>query len=321
MLSVVVPVFNEQDVLPLFLERLRPVLEATADPYEIVLVDDGSTDQTPTLMNAIATSWAQVHVLRLRLNAGHQAALTAGLVHASGEWVITIDADLQDPPELISEMLASASADKADVVYAVRADRSRDSIPKRMTAGIYYRMMRSLVGSDIPKHAGDYRLMSRRVVDELNRLPERHRVYRLLVPHLGYPSSIVQYSRTEREAGETKYSTTKMIRLAADSVTSFSAAPLRLATWLGGIGAFLSAVLAVVSIGAWLTGATVPGWTSVMVAVLFMGAIQLLSFGLFGEYLGRIFSELQGRPLYYLADNPLDRDQSNLHAQQPDQDG
>ncbi len=306
MLTVVVPVYQEEAVLPLFLRRLRQVLDALNQHYEVVVVDDGSRDDTPGILDRARKSWQQLRVVRLRRNAGHQAALTAGLDRANGDWVVTIDADLQDPPELIPNMLTAARKDDADVVYAVRDDRRTDTRFKRVTASVYYRMMRGVAGSDAPPHAGDYRLLSREVVEALRALPERHRVYRLLVPWLGFPSTTVAYRREARAAGETKYPLPRMTRLAFDSLTSFTAQPLRLATTLGVVGAIVCAVAMLGAVLAHVSGVTVPGWASVFVAVLFVGALQLLCLGLLGEYVGRLYAEAQHRPLYFVASDTAD---------------
>ncbi len=299
-LSVVIPMFNEEEVLPLLVPRLRPVLDQLGEPYEVVAVDDGSTDSTAANLFALARSWPELRVIRLRRNSGHQAALTAGLHRAFGDYVVSLDADLQDPPEKIPEMLALARADKLDIVYGVRTDRSTDSIVKRQTAAGYYWLMRRLVGNRIPRHAGDFRLLSRATVDVLRQLPEHQPVYRLLVPWIGFPSGEVTYVREERAAGRTKYPISKMVRLAADSVTNFSAAPLRLATWLGGVSFFFCLLMLCYVIGAVSLGHAVQGWASVLATVLFLGGVQLLSLGLLGEYVGRLYASAQGRPAYFI---------------------
>ena len=301
MLSVVVPVYNEEAVLPLFARRLRPVLATLRDPYELVFIDDGSTDQTPTVLDDLRAGWPEIRVIRLRRNVGHQAALTAGLDRCMGSLVVTMDADLQDPPELIPEMLSIVTKTGVDVVYAIREDRSSDSFFKRATAGVYYRLMRRAAGEHVPDDAGDFRMVSRPVIDALKGLPERHRVYRLLIPWLGFPSARLAYRRDERPAGKSNYSITKMTRLAVDSLTSFTAMPLRIATWAGVAGSLLCLVAIVVAVVAQIVGATVPGWASVFVAVFFLAAVQLLCLGLLGEYVGRLYSEAQHRPLYLVA--------------------
>jgi dolichol-phosphate mannosyltransferase len=300
-LSVVVPVFNEEDVLPLFAERIRPVLDALGVSYEVLTVDDGSRDATPMVLEMMRRGWPELRVVRLRRNAGHQNALTAGLHRARGEYVVSIDVDLQDPPEVIAEMLRLAETRGLDVVHGVRADRSTDSPFKRWTAGLYYRVVRRASGSPVPHNAGDFRMLSRNAVDALIDLPEHLPVYRLLVPWLGLPSGEVTYARERRAAGRSKYPLAKMVRLAIDSITGFSAAPLRLATWLGCAGIALCVVLATVVIGLHLWGNVVPGWTSIIVAMVFLGALQLLCLGLLGEYVARIFTTLQGRPAYVIA--------------------
>jgi glycosyltransferase involved in cell wall biosynthesis len=309
-LSVVVPMYDEEAVLPLFAERLRPVLDglfdAEGETYEVLAVDDGSRDATPVLLLREQRRWPQLRVVRLRANAGHQAALSAGLARARGAWVATLDADLQDPPELLPQMLAAARADDADVVYAVRTDRSTDTAFKRLTARTYYRLMQRLVGGHLTPDAGDYRLMSRATVDAINTLPDHHRVLRLVVPALAFPSTTVPYARAERAAGKTKYPLSRMLRLTVDSLTGFTVAPLRLATWFGLGGALVTAVLLAFALGADLSGRTVPGWTSTFVAVAAVGAIQLLCLGLLGEYVGRLYTQMQGRPSYFVARDSLE---------------
>ncbi|MDI5939122.1 glycosyltransferase family 2 protein, partial [Micromonospora sp. DH15] len=270
-------------------------------PYEVLVVDDGSTDGTPAGLAGLRARWPQLRVLRLRRNSGHQAALVAGVLRARGRWVVSLDADLQDPPETVAEMLRRARADGLDIVYGVRADRSRDTRFKRWTATGYYRLMRRLVGKQVPAQAGDFRLLSRAAVEALRELPERSPVLRLVVPWLGFPSGEVTYQREERAAGRTKYPLSRMAGLAAESVTSFSAAPLRVATWLGLVGVAVCGVLVVVAVAAWLAGSTVTGWPSLYVAILFLGAVQLLCLGLLGEYVARIYTAVQGRPAYFVA--------------------
>ncbi|MFX0537646.1 glycosyltransferase family 2 protein [Ornithinimicrobium sp. Y1847] len=304
-LTVVVPMYDEADVLPLFVERLRPVLDGIGEPYELIAVDDGSADQTPVLLQAARRTWPELRVLRLRANAGHQAAISAGLAASRGDWVVTLDADLQDPPEVIPQMLEAAREEGADVVYGVRYDRSSDSAFKRGSAHLFYATMRAMGASGAPDNAGDYRLMSRATVDAVNALPEEHRVLRLVVPALGFPSTSVGYRREERAAGTSKYPLAKMLRLTLDSITGFSIAPLRLATWFG-LGGFLLAIgLLAYALIAKVSGLTVAGWTSTVVIVAAFSAVQLLCLGLLGEYVGRIYSTLQRRPTYYVAHDSL----------------
>jgi len=245
-------------------------------------------------------TWGQIRIIRLRRNSGHQAALTAGMHRAFGQYVASLDADLQDPPEKIPEMLALARTEGLDIVYGVRGDRRSDTMIKRRSAAAYYWLMRRLAGVQVHSHAGDFRLLSRATVDALRQLPEHQPVYRLLVPWIGFPSGEVSYTRAGRAAGRTKYPLTKMVRLAADSVTNFSAAPLRIATWLGLISFFFCLLMLGYVVVVFALDKTVQGWASVLATVLFLGAVQLLSLGLLGEYLGRLYASAQGRPAYFI---------------------
>lgn len=300
-LSVVTPMYNESEAIDHFVARLRPVLDRLDMTYEVIAVDDGSRDVTVARLLQLRKTWPQLRVVSLRRNVGHQAALAAGLRAARGHHVVSIDADLQDPPETIAEMLAVAREQRVDVVYGVRDDRSTDTVFKRTTAGLYYWLIHRLAGPWVSNQAGDFRLISRAVVDVLNDLPERQPVYRLVVPSLGYPSAEVPYARAERVAGQTKYPLNKMIKLAFDSITSFSAMPLRIATWLGTLAFLFCLALVTAGLVAWALGATVPGWTSLYVAVLLLGGIQLICLGLLGEYTGRIYAAIQNRPQYLIA--------------------
>ncbi|GAA3574419.1 glycosyltransferase family 2 protein [Kribbella ginsengisoli] len=305
-LSVVVPMYDEEEVLPIFFERMHPLLDGLGISYEVLVVDDGSRDKTAALLTEATAKWPQLRLVRLLRNSGHQAALSAGFRRARGEYLVTIDADLQDPPEVIAELLATARDKDVDVVYGVRSDRSSDSWPKRTTARMYYRLMCRLVGKEIPFDAGDFRLVSRRVVDAVNGLPEDGRVFRLVIPWLGFPSAEVPYVRAVRAAGVTKYNWTKMFRLAFDSVTAFSAAPLRLATWLGLLGGLLSFAMVIGALIIKLSGNSIPGWTSTVLAVGVIGAIQLLCLGLLGEYVARLFQSSQRRPQFLVGYDSLE---------------
>jgi dolichol-phosphate mannosyltransferase len=321
-LSVVVPMFDEQDALPLLVPRLRSVLDGLGCSYEVLAVDDGSKDLTPALLERERRQWPQLRVVRLRTNAGHQAALSAGLVRALGAYVVTIDADLQDPPEAIGAMLVRAREDRLDVVYGVRSDRSSDTVFKRGTAHVFYSLIRAVSGTDAANHAGDFRLMSRATVDAINQLPERNRVLRLVVPALGFPSGEVTYIRSERSAGRSKYSLAKMLSLSLDSFTGFSTAPLRVATALGVGGALVAFLFAVYVVVNRIVGNPVAGWASTIVVVVTMGAIQLLCLGLLGEYVARMYLQMQGRPAYFVAYDSLhdDADQRPEPAAPPRSD-
>lgn len=305
-LSIVVPMFNEEAVLPLLVQRLRPVADGLDTAYEIVAVDDGSRDATPVLLQRIAREWPQLRVVRLRANAGHQAAISAGLARSRGDYVVTLDADLQDPPEVVGQMLRIAREEGVDVVYGVREDRSTDTAFKRLSARAFYGVIRRLSGLHAPTDAGDYRLMSRATVDAVNALPEHGRVLRFIVPALGFPSATVGYTREQRAAGRSKYSLGRMMRLSLDSVTGFSIAPLRAATWLGLVGGLAALVVVAYAVVSRFLGMTTPGWTSTVAVVAGMGAVQLLCLGILGEYVGRTYAALQARPAYFVAYDSLE---------------
>jgi polyisoprenyl-phosphate glycosyltransferase len=304
-LSIVIPVYNEEDVLPLLAQRLRPVADGLHTRYEVLAVDDGSSDTTPVVLQRLHRDWPQLRIIRLRANAGHQAAISAGLGAARGHYVVTLDADLQDPPEVITPMLETARSQGVDVVYGVRSDRSTDSAFKRLSARAFYRLIRTMSGTHAQVDAGDYRMMSRATVDAVNALPEHHRVMRFVVPALGFPSASVTYRRDERAAGKSKYPLAKMIRLSLDSVTGFSTAPLRAATWLGLLGGLAAVGLLVFALVSMALGHTLPGWTSTVVAVAGVGAVQLLCLGILGEYVGRMYAHMQARPTYFIAYDSL----------------
>lgn len=303
-LSIVIPVYNEEDVLPLLVQRLRPVAEQLDTAYEVIAVDDGSTDQSPAVLQRLHREWPQLRIVRLRANSGHQAAISAGLDCARGNYVVTLDADLQDPPEVIPDMLHAAQRG-ADVVYGIRSDRSSDSAFKRLSARGFYRAIRILSGTTAQVDAGDYRLMSRATVEAINALPQHHRVLRFVVPALGFPSASVTYRRDERAAGRSKYPLTTMIRLSLDSVTGFSTAPLRAATWLGLLGGLAAMVMIAYALVGLAAGHALPGWTSTVVVVAAVGAVQLLCLGILGEYVGRMYADLQARATYYIAYDSL----------------
>lgn len=304
-LSVVIPMYNEEEVLPLLVERLRPLLDTMNVSYEVVAVDDGSSDLTAALLQRYHREWANLRVIRLRANAGHQAAISAGLASARGDYVVTLDADLQDPPEIIPQMLAAAKDDGVDVVYGVRNDRSTDTWFKRFSARAFYRLIGLMSQTSAHADAGDYRLMSRATVDAVNSLPEHNRVLRFVVPALNFPSDTVEYKRDERAAGSSKYPLVKMIKLSLDSLTGFSTAPLRMATFAGLGGAVLALLLVLYTLVARAQGHTVAGWTSTVAIVAGVGAVQLVCVGILGEYIGRMYSHLQGRPTYFIAYDSL----------------
>lgn len=296
-ISVVVPIYNEIETLPYLYERLTTVLRQLGDPYEVLLVNDGSQDGSITKMAEIARLDARVRVVDFSRNFGHQAAVSAGMALARGAAVILMDADLQDPPEVIPRLIEQWRAG-AEVVYAQRAARAGETVFKRASAALFYRLLRRMTSVNIPSDTGDFRLMDRRVVNALNSLPERHRFIRGLSAWVGFRQVAVPYQRQERYAGKTKYPLPKMIRFAADAVTSFSYIPLQLATSLGFILAGMSLIGIFIAIILRLLNHAIVGQASTLILVLFLGGIQLIFLGIIGEYLGRIYDEVRGRPNY-----------------------
>jgi glycosyltransferase involved in cell wall biosynthesis len=299
LLSVIVPCFNEQEVLRETHRRLVAVLETIPSlGYEIIYVDDGSRDATPEILERLAASDASVRVVRFSRNFGHQTAVTAGMEHAAGDAVVLIDADLQDPPEVIPEFV-ERWREGYHVAYGVRTDRPGETAFKLTTAKAFYRLLNRVSETEIPLDTGDFRLVDRRVVEALRAMPERDRFVRGMVAWAGFRQVPVPYRRAERFAGESKYPLFKMLRFALDGVTSFSVAPLRLATWLGFLVSGLALAGIVYALALRLfTSNWVTGWTALFIAVLFVGGTQLLSLGIIGEYIGRIYGEAKGRPLY-----------------------
>ena len=297
-LSCVIPCFNEEEVLGTMLERLVPVCEASfGDDFELVLVNDGSRDGTWDLMSRAADNDSRIVAVDLSRNHGHQLALSAGLGLCRGEVVLVLDADLQDPPELLPKMLLKLEEGN-DVVFGQRTVRRGESTYKRATAAMFYRLINMLSDVPIPVDAGDFRLMRRPVVDALNSMPETHRFVRGLTAWLGFRQTALAYERDPRAAGDTKYPTARMLRLAIDAITGFSVRPLRLSLYLGVFMAFASVALIAYAIAGLFLEGTVPGWMSLMCTVLVLGATQLVMLGIIGEYLGRIFVESKRRPLY-----------------------
>ena len=298
-LSIVVPCFNEEACLPALHQRLTAAARsAVGEDYEIVLVNDGSRDGSWSIMSSLAAEDAHLLAVNLSRNHGHQLALTAGLDLCSGETILIIDADLQDPPELLPAMLETMRAQDADVVYGVRRSRAGETAFKRATAHGFYRLLSRATEVDIPLDAGDFRLMSRRALDALLAMPEQARFIRGMVAWIGFRQVPFAYDRAERLAGETKYPLAKMVRFAFDALTGFSSAPLKLASHIG-IGLSVGSVLLILYIAyAWLSGMSIQGWTSLMLIVVIIGAVQMFVLGLMGEYIGRLYNESKRRPLY-----------------------
>lgn len=302
-LSVVVPCLNEQEVICDTHRRLTAVLEQASLAFEIIYVDDGSTDATPDLLRDLQAQDPRVRIVRFSRNFGHQIAITAGLEHASGDAVAIIDADLQDPPEVILEFLQKWM-DGYDVIYGVRSERDGETAFKLWTAKAFYRLIGKLSETPIPLDTGDFRLMDRCVVEALLSMPERDRFVRGMVSWLGFSQIAVPYRRAARAAGTTKFSLFKMLRFATDGIVSFSISPLRVATWIGFAAsglAVMGIILALLEQWFGVTG-LVKGWTSTFIAVLFMGGVQLICLGIIGEYVGRVYGESKRRPLYVVCE-------------------
>ena len=297
-LSIVVPCYNEEAVLDELVRRATHVAAETfGTDYELVLVDDGSTDRTVEMIEGFANQNPNIRGVVLSRNHGHQRALSAGLIHCRGEIVLVLDADLQDPPELLPDMLAVLN-EGADVVYGQRIKREGESLAKKTTASAFYRLLRLLSDVEIPLDTGDFRLMRCKVVDYLNTMPEEDRFIRGMVSWLGFRQVKFSYERAERFAGETKYPFRKMLRLAIDGVTGFSTVPLRIASWLALSMTVVSLGLFVWVILQRIAGETVSGWASTVVVVLLVSSVQLFTIGILGEYVGRLYMQSKKRPLF-----------------------
>jgi dolichol-phosphate mannosyltransferase len=299
---VVAPCYNEEEVLPEFLRRLRLVCDGLGLSYEIVLVDDGSRDRTWGIISAAALRDPHILGIRLRRNHGHQLALSAAIAAARGDYLLLIDSDLQDPPELLPTMLALQREHQADVVYGQRRFRAGETLFKRATAAGFYRFLNLMSDVDIPRDTGDFRLITRDVADLLTRMPEQHRFIRGMIAWIGGTQVPLLYDRDERHAGVTKYPLRRMLKLSSDAITSFSRRPLQFATTLGLIVAAISAAVGTYSLTAWALGFTVPGWTSLMAVTGFFSSMQFLLLGVIGEYIGRLFEQSRDRPLFMEAE-------------------
>ncbi|HVR03557.1 MAG TPA: glycosyltransferase family 2 protein [Polyangia bacterium] len=301
LLSLVIPMFNEELMISELDRRLRDLLRELPEvgaAWEVIFVDDGSKDRTLAMLKELAASEPRYKIISFSRNFGHQAAITAGVDKADGDAVVVLDADLQDPPEIIAAMLARWR-EGYEVVYAVRKKRHGETWFKRATAALFYRLLQAMLGGiSIPADAGDFRLMSRPVVLTLRALREQHRFVRGMVAWIGFKQVAVTYERAARFAGETKYPLKKMIRFAVDGITSFSIVPLRAATWLGSMAGLVAISVAVWAFIQRLLGNVVQGWTTIMIAVSFGTCAQLLMIGILGEYIGRIYEEVKRRPLY-----------------------
>jgi dolichol-phosphate mannosyltransferase len=295
MLSVVAPVFNEEKVLAEFHRRVAAALEGVE--YELILVDDGSSDGSPGILRELAGADPRVRVIALSRNFGHQAALSAGLDHARGDAVAWLDSDLQDPPELLREMV-ERWREGSEVVYAVRRSREGEGRFKLASASSFYRVFSRLARMDPDATSGDFRLLDRRAVEVLKAMPERNRFLRGMTVWVGFTQTAVPYDRDARHAGETKFTLRRMLRFSIDAITSFSNVPLQLATLLGFTFSIIAFLGIPVAIGFRIAGEFVPGVATILLVVLMLGGIQLITLGIVGEYIGRIYEEVKGRPLY-----------------------
>ncbi len=315
--SVVVPMYNEEAVLAETYRRLTKVMENSGFAYEIVFVNDGSRDKTGPMLREICDKDSRVRLIDFSRNFGHQIAITAGMDHSSGQCVVVIDGDLQDPPELIPEMIGIWK-DGYDVVYGKRISRKGESVFKKLTASLFYRFLRSMTDVNIPVDTGDFRLIDRKVCDALKHVKERNRYVRGLISWLGFKQTAIEFEREERFAGETKYPFKKMLKLALDGITTFSYKPLKLASYIGtiiSITSFLYLIF-VLAQRLFFPETVQPGWASILAVSLFFNGITLLMLGIIGEYIGRIYDEAKGRPLYIIREtrnlpddkHPLTRD-------------
>lgn len=307
--TIIAPVFNEVESLDILYERISQVMDTTGEPWELVLVDDGSTDGSTDKMRALAQRDNRVRPVIFARNFGHQIAVTAGLDYARGDAVVIIDADLQDPPEVILDLIAKWR-EGYEVVYAVRTERVGETWFKKFTASLFYRLIFRITDVKIPLDTGDFRLLDRKVVDVMCSMRERHRFLRGMAAWVGFKQIGVGYKREARFAGATKYPFKKMFKLALNAITGFSYFPLQLATYVGFIAAGISAIaIPLVVIARLMGNGTFLGQATTLIAVLFLGGVQLICLGILGEYIGRIYDEVKGRPLYIVSQAPEDKNQ------------
>ncbi|SMC71569.1 glycosyltransferase family 2 protein [Papillibacter cinnamivorans] len=300
--SVVIPAYNEEEVIEESHKRLSAVMEQSGGDYELIFVNDGSADKTPELLREICSRDKHSKMVSFSRNFGHQTAITAGMEYATGEAVIVIDADLQDPPEVILQMIAKWK-EGFDVVYGKRLKRKGETAFKKVTARLFYRTLNLLTDVKIPADVGDFRLIDRKVCNALKSLPERNRYVRGLVSWVGFKQTAVEYVREERFAGETKYPLRKMVKFASDGITSFSHKPLKISIYVGGFLSLFSFIYMIVVICQRLFGhSAISGWASSMAVSLFFNGVTLIMLGIIGEYIGRIYDEAKGRPLYIVGE-------------------
>ena len=306
--TIIAPVYNEAENLPVLYKRVKEVMDTTGEPWELVLVDDGSKDGSTELIRSLAKQDECVRPVIFARNFGHQIAATAGLDYSRGQAVVIIDSDLQDPPEVILDMIAKWR-EGFEVVYAVRAEREGETWFKTFTASLFYRLIYRITDVKIPLDTGDFRLMDRKVVNVMNSMREKHRFLRGMSAWVGFKQVGVPYKRAARFAGSTKYPFSKMFRLALNAITGFSYFPLQVATYLGFIAALISIIaIPIVAIGRLTGGRAFTGQATTLIAVLFLGGVQLICVGILGEYIGRIYDEVKGRPLYIVSQGPDDKE-------------
>jgi len=305
-LSVIIPIYNEEGNIPALFERLNTVVSKMEVEPEFIFINDGSRDNSIALIKALAAKNAFVKYIDFSRNFGHQVAVSAGLDKCSGDAVVIIDADLQDPPELIAEMYAKMK-DGFDVVYAKRRARKGEGFMKKFTAGMFYRILSSMTSVSIPVDTGDFRIMSKQVVDIVKNMPEKEKFLRGQISWVGFEQTYIEYDRDERQAGETGYTYTKMIRFALDGITSFSNFPLKFATGIGFLVSGFSFFMIVYALySRFILHDTVQGWTSLMLAITFIGGIQLICIGIIGEYISRMSANIRNRPLYIIRNTNIE---------------
>lgn len=316
--SIIAPIYNEFESLPILYDRIKQVMDTTGEPWELILVDDGSTDGSTDVIRALARKDKAVRPVIFARNFGHQVAVTAGLDYSRGKAVTIIDADLQDPPEVILDLIEKWR-EGYEVVYAVRSERVGESWFKLFTAKMFYRLIYRITDVDIPLDAGDFRLLDHKVVKVLNKMRERHRFLRGMSAWVGFKQIGVNYRREARYAGETKYPFKKMLRLAINAVTGFSYFPLQVATYLGFFSAGVSivAIPIVIALRLWAPQEPLLGQATTLITVLFLGGVQLISLGVLGEYIGRLYDEAKGRPLYIVREEPEDVQETENEEMQP----